>query len=333
MDNGGIDDESIDRNMILFYQGVYDLRANELSKFAPPRKAATYKRTGGEYYKAYHELIEQIHPEPVRSKVITPHLDRWWHIISKMPELDEECQEQEERRICAAFFWGMLAKLVMLGEEGSNKSRYVVDKVKLDVELDDSWNRLIVSNGTACDHLYEVLDSFTIYPQLVKLVLDKVKNRTDVDIYRQRSLDKSLLYSYLKYFRIEEFPLEKGNDKDAVRSVFELPLLMKRSVPSEEYQEETILRLTETILSEMKVYLERFCSVKDLPEVYAGLIKDQFHLMLENVKCDKNYGSNIAKDTLFKNVTKKIAKVFEAMEMDYEANEINEELRKFSAIA
>ena len=36
MNRGGVADEDIPKNMIMFYQSFYGLRANNLSKFAPP---------------------------------------------------------------------------------------------------------------------------------------------------------------------------------------------------------------------------------------------------------------------------------------------------------
>lgn len=54
---GGIGDDEIDKNTIMFYQSYYGLRANSLSKFAPPRHSETYQRNGGEYFNAYSELV------------------------------------------------------------------------------------------------------------------------------------------------------------------------------------------------------------------------------------------------------------------------------------
>ena len=327
VDAGGVDDESIDKNMILFYQGVYDLRANELSKFAPPRKAETYKRPGGEYYRAYYELVNQIHPETVRSRVITPHIDRWWHVISKLPDLDEQSQETQEKRICAAFFWGMLGGFVELKQNGTT-NRYCVVTQNLDLE-NTTEEKLIVSNGTPCDHLYEVLDSFTIYPRLVKLVLDRVRTRSEGDLYRKLPLEKTMLYSELRTFTVQEFKLEKGEDKNAVRSVFELPLLMKRSVPSEEYFQEDMLRLLGVILDEFKKYISRFVSQKERNGVYGQLIKDQFQLFLENVAADqKTYGDDVYSDGLFGDICRSIARAFESIDMYDEAEDIKEKLRK-----
>lgn len=51
MNFGGSPDEDIPKNTIMFYQSFYGLRANDLSKFAPPEKSITYNRSSGEYFK------------------------------------------------------------------------------------------------------------------------------------------------------------------------------------------------------------------------------------------------------------------------------------------
>ena len=91
---GGTPDEDIPLNMIMFYQSIYGLRANKLSKFSPG--CAAEGRSDGEYYKAYYEVVSQIKPKSDKTPVITPHIDRNWHIVSALPDLDEENQRRQE---------------------------------------------------------------------------------------------------------------------------------------------------------------------------------------------------------------------------------------------
>lgn len=319
-DGGGVEDESIERNMILFYQAVYDLRANELSKFAPPRAADTYGRPGGEYYKAYYDLIANVNPDPQKSKAITPHINRWWHVISKLPDLDETSQKHQEREIDRAFFWGMLGKYVEMRQGDNMLKVYELDKTSLSAGGEKSSEALIVSNGTPCDHLYEVLDAFTIYPAMVRLVLDKVDNRIENALYRKKALEESMLYELLAEFRVQEYALPGGG----VRSVFELPLLMKRSVPAEEYFEENVIRLTETIFAELKDYLARFCSKKELTRIYGGLILSQFRLFLTNTELEQVPG--IYQDSLFLYICKSVTRVLDELNMEAVSKELQGEL-------
>lgn len=314
-DRGGIEADSIDRNTILFYQSVYDLRANELSKFAPPKDAATYDRPGGEYYKAYYELIQNIHPETQKSKAITPHIDRWWHVISKLPDLDETSQAKQEEQIYAAFFWGMLAQYVHLEKENAANSIYRPDRNALNLKGEDSDTKLIVSNGTPCDRLYEVLDAFTIYPKLVTVVTETIKSRIDSDLYTKVPFKNSILFDLLGRFCVEEYDLRLEDGTSGTRSVFDLPMLMKRSVPVEGYYEDSMIRLLDTIFRELKLYISRFCNKKELPVVYTDLIDEQFKLFIHNVALEKENLGDIYNDSLFIYICKAVAKEFDDYHM------------------
>ena len=329
-DGGGVEDESIDRNIILFYQSVYDLRANELSKFAPPKDAETYDRPGGEYYKAYYELIQNIHPETQKSKAITPHIDRWWHVISKLPDLDEKSQANQEESINAALFWGMLAQYVHLEKENAAKMIYKPDRNALNLKGDDGDARLIVSNGTPCDHLYEVLDAFTIYPRLVAIVNEKINERIDNDLYAKTPLKDSTLFELLGRFRVEEYDVHLSDGNSGIRSVFDLPMLMKRSVPAEEYHEDSMIRLLDTIFNEVRTYIARFCNKKEFPSIYTGLIDDQFKLFIDNTEAEKGKLDDIYNDSLFIYICKAVAKELDDYHMRDKSIAVLETLRKLS---
>ncbi len=329
-DGGGVEDESIDRNIILFYQSVYDLRANELSKFAPPKDAETYDRPGGEYYKAYYELIQNIHPETQKSKAITPHIDRWWHVISKLPDLDEKSQANQEESINAAFFWGMLAQYVHLEKENAAKMIYKPDRNALNLKGDDGDTRLIVSNGTPCDHLYEVLDAFTIYPRLVATVNEKINERIDNDLYTKTPLKDSILFELLERFRVEEYDVQLTDGNSGIRSIFDLPMLMKCSVPAEDYHEDSMIRLLDTIFNEIRTYIARFCNKKEFPSVYAGLVDEQFKLFIDNTEAEKAKLDDIYNDSLFIYICKAVAKELDDYHMRDKSIAVLETLRKLS---
>ena len=211
----------------MFYQSFYGLRANDLSKFAPPEKSITYNRSSGEYFKAYYELVAGVHPEAHRSKEISPHIDRWWHIITKMPDLDEDNQKKQEYEMYASFFWAMANRYVYLSEEGSDVRIYKLRNILLDMD-DDS---LIVSNGTECDKLYEVLDAIAIYPELIQKILSEVETLTINDVNENNALEDGMLFSALRTFRIEEPGV--GPENAPSYNIFDLPMLMKKSATTD----------------------------------------------------------------------------------------------------
>ncbi len=324
---GGVEDEDIGKNMILFYQSFYGLRANDLSKFAPPERSVTSSRDAGEYFKAYYELVDMVHPEAHRSKAITPHIDRWWHVVMKMPDLDEENQTNQERRIYAAFFWGLVGDFFELFDAGTEQKMY---RLKVDdLNLEEGYDTLIVSNGTPCDHLYEVLDALAIYPDLVNRILERVENFTtdDVNTNGSSSIKEGMLYNYLRTFRIKEYPLGADNK---VRSIFDIPMLMKRSVTSDMYHEESVLQILKAEISEIKSHLSRFFTVKELPEMMGALLREQFEMFLRDVEIEKEKIRDIYHDYLFSRTCSIIAKAFEDLVLRTDAKQVQARARELS---
>lgn len=323
--NGGVDDDDIGKNMILFYQSFYGLRANELSKFAPPEHSVTSNRDGGEYYKAYFDLIRTIHPEAHRSKAITPHIDRWWHVVTKMPDLDDRSQAMQEQKIYSAFFWGLIGGYVDLYDVGPETRAYRLNVD--DLNMEDGADILVVSNGTPCDRLYEVLDAFAIYPELVNRVLERISLLTEVDVDAATPVEEGFLMSNMKTFRLKEYPLGKDSK---VRSIFDIPMLMKRSVKPEVYNEESVLQILRTELAEIKSYLMRFCTLKELPEVMGNILHEQFEKYLEDIALENTKGKNVYHEYLFSRTCSIIAKSFEELGLIRETKEIQAKVRELS---
>ena len=316
MNYGGEPDEDIAKNMIMFYQSFYGLRANDLSKFAPPEKSLTYNRSSGEYFKAYYELVCGIHPESHRSKEISPHIDRWWHIITKMPDLDEGNQQKQEYNIYAAFFWALLRKYIYLSDEGADQRVYKLRSPLLKMS-DDS---LIVSNGTECDKIYEVLDAIAIYPELVEKILEDVSVLTDEDLNENGSLEEGILLTALKNFKI----LEPGVGTDNIPStcIFDVPMLMKKSSTPDTYYEGNIIELLKVELEEIKRYLSKFCTAKELPEVFGKIIVEQFDKHMGSVELESKIHPTIYNESLFIKTCDTIAAALSDMGLKREARRI-----------
>lgn len=316
MNYGGSPDDDIPKNKIMFYQSFYGLRANDLSKFAPPEKSLTYNRSGGEYFKAYYELVAGINPETHKSKEISPHIDRSWHIVTKMPDLDDDNQAKQEYEIYAAFFWGLLNKYIYLTEEGRGKMIYKLKNVRLNMEDD----RLVVSNGTVCDRFYEVLDAVAIYPELIKKITDKIDSIIRIQINDNVPLDEGILLKNLKNFKIEEPGI--GPDKTPAFSIFDIPLVLKKSASSEDYDEESAVELINVVMREIYRYVSNYCNPKDVAAVVKDIIEEQFNKHLESLELEKQINETIYKGTLFDKTCDTIIGYMEEIEQSAYAREI-----------
>lgn len=316
MNFGGEPDEDIPQNTIMFYQSFYGLRANDLSKFAPPEKSLTYNRTSGEYFKAYYELVAGVHPESHRSKEISPHIDRWWHIITKMPDLDEENQKKQEYSIYAAFFWAILNRYIYLSEEGRDIKLYKLRNILL--KMDD--DRLTVSNGTECDKLYEVLDAISIYPELINCILSEVNKLIANDLNQGNDLEGGMLFTALRAFAVEEPGI--GPDNLPATSIFDIPMLMKKSSTPENYYEASIVEMLRVEIEEIRRYLTNFCSTRELPEIMGRLLMDQFEKHLEAVELERQIHANIYREPLFDKTCDTITNALKELGLNREASAI-----------
>lgn len=303
---GGEEDEDIPKNMIFFYKSFYGLRANELSKFAPAYVSPTHSRTDGPYYKAYFDLISKIHPVTHKSKVITPHIDKWWHNISVLPDLDERSQNKTEYNIYSAFFWGMLQGFIRLIDEGNNQNVYRLNPDDLDMtDVDDT---LVVSNSTPCDSLYEVVDALGIFPELVTGIHKKIDELIEEDNIDKVTFEESFFYDNLKNFRIREYPFGKENKP---RSVFDIPMLIKKSIPSKQYFEDRVIKILEVELCEISEYIKKITDDDMYSELLGKVIMEQFDMYLDYIKYEGEKSPKIYHDYLFTRTCNIVAKFLE----------------------
>lgn len=315
---GGEEDRDIPKNKILFYKSFYGLRATDLSKFAPMKKAETFDRDGGEYYRAYYDLVERIHPVASKSKVITPHIDKWWHNVSKMPDMDDANQKRQENAVYRAFFWGMTGGYVELNES-NNEDRIYRLRVD-DLNMPGDADQMVVSNGTPCDKLYEILDAFSIFPALVKNVNARVEDMIAEDVEYNHDLPETRMTKWINEFRVKEYPLG-GN---TARSIFDLPLLIKRSMPQELYYEERIIKILKVEVEEVIRYARAICPEKDADYEVGRLIEDQFDQFIQDIDAEKEIYPNFYGDVLFDRFATIIRKALQKLGLRKEAEDMEE---------
>ena len=266
--NGGVKDNDIEKNMILFYEALYGIRANDLSKFAPPAQTETARREGGEYYTAYFDLINQIKPGKGAREIITPHLDREWHLLSQMPDLDEGNQKQMEKNIYKAMILGLIFGKIVYRPIVENERYY---RIAIGEETQD----FIVSNHTPCDNFFEILDALTINPTVVKMILNSVEEDIKYEKLKKISFDRTLLKTRLEKFKLVEF---SGN----IQSVFDLAMLLKVSTPAEDFYEEEGKEFVRAILDIIYEYMAQFCTKQKLNYDFAAFIIEQYHAFIKN---------------------------------------------------
>ncbi len=277
---GGEKDVDISPQEILFYNAIYGIRARDLSKYAPERKHLTEKRPAGAYFAAYYRLVSGIKPSVIETKVITPHIDRRWHTIAAMPDLDDAYQAEQISEIHRAFFTGIAYK-VIVWETVHDSTRIYRYRPVGDLEQE-----FMVTNGTPCDQFYEVLDALTISPVAVKDVKEAVDRTLSRFITEQQaaSFERSPLAEALEkgipLAELGEVVTGMGGRK---ATIFDIPAFYAVSVPKSDYFDVSLRALTINIMKYVKEEVQQLEDGSDVGFVLEQVFRQQFDAFESNV--------------------------------------------------
>jgi Tubulin/FtsZ family, GTPase domain. len=242
---GGQPDEEMSKQEVLFYNALYGIRARDLSKFSPARVSRTENISAGEYFTAYFRLVKDIRPSVEETKVITPHIDRRWHTIAALPDLDEGNQARQLAEVHYALLKG-LAFGHIIRERSVGGGMIYRYKPSSGPEQD-----FIVSNGTPCDLFYEVIDALTIDPVAVSELTKSVDRRMEAALadgtygdHLKSPLVKELLQGIdLAELRqvVPAFPSETA-------TIFDVAALWALSAPKDDFEEEYLAAMVHNFL-------------------------------------------------------------------------------------
>ncbi|MCL1950689.1 MAG: tubulin-like doman-containing protein [Turicibacter sp.] len=284
-DYGAVPTESeVDEHTILFYQALYSIKASSLSKFAPAVKTTTSEHQDGAYSRAYWELVHQLKPGKGNKPIITPHIHREWHLMNRMPDIDETAQAKAQTRLYKAVFRGLMEKKIEFIplNDGMNIYRYSGSRP---VELK-------VSNNTPCDHFYEVFDAFQLNQDLISNTMDAVED----DFSRAKFADKDFafkqtpLFKGIAAFRLSELdvvykaqPYLYQENGAVVNSIFDIPMFYRVSGRNLVEPEEGI-EILNAILEETYRVVEESEPAEYVDQVYAEFLSGQFWIFEQNIQ-------------------------------------------------
>lgn len=278
---GGVEsnDDEIDVERVLFYTAIYGLYPFDLQKFAPPDKSKTMDQAAGEYYKTYHDMINNIDPDTQKSKVITPHLHKHWHIISEMPELNSTIQQDQEKTIYKALLLGLLYGRIVCVELKNNEADSKNKKYKYSFWRRDSSTEihLLDLNGNSCNKFYKIADALTYNPMIVKMILNAVEHELNLEQTKNVDYEKSLLRKGIDLLELPEFT---GDDR--IISIFGIASAVKATTPPEKFIKEQGTLLLEVILETLYEQMGILCHKNECDRKFVELINNQFNLFQSN---------------------------------------------------
>lgn len=318
---GGQKDDEISAQEILFYNAIYGIRASDLSKYAPERRQATDKRPAGAYFSAYQQLVSGIKPSMSETRVITPHIDRRWHTIAALPDLDDDYQQEQTVEIHKALFTGIAYKVIVWETVYDDTCIYRYQPFgSLDQEF-------VVTNGTPCDQFYEVLDALMINPVAVREVLETVERKLSLYLEDEQaaSFDGSPLAQTLRNgFILGELGHVIPGMRGRRVTLFDIPSFYAVSVPKGDYSDATMRSLTANILALVKAEVERIEDSGEVVPVLSRILRDQFEAYRENTP---HYFETVGKP--FSRKVRTILRPFVELLAELHLREFREEVEQF----
>lgn len=277
---GGQRDREISEQEILFYNAIYGIRASDLSKYSPERYG-TDRRPAGGYFTAYYELVSHIRPSVDKTRVITPHIDRRWHTVAVLPDLDDSYQDLQMYDIHRAFVSGLALKIISWETVYSNHRLYRYAPYQ---DLDQEF---VVSNGTPCDKFYEVLDALMIDPVAVSEVNTAVNHKIETFIEEEPAasfLKSPLGSSIMKGMDLPELPHVIPGMRDRMATILDIPTFYAASVPTAEFSDARLRKLTENLLRYVSTEVRRIEDPGEVVPVMETIMRSQLDAFEVNTK-------------------------------------------------
>lgn len=285
-DYGGERDSEISLQEVLFYNAIYGIRASDLSKFAPARQSVTERRGPGEYFTAYHNLVSDITPSVGETKVITPHIDRRWHAISELPDLDDSHQAAQLFQINSALLYGLVFSRLEWSDGAHSK-----DKVYRYLPMRGLPEDFVVSNGTPCDRFYEVLDALTINMTAVREIL----RATDREKAKELERQKVEFFASTKFARVLANGLEIEQLRDefedfgqARLSVFDIVAFTLLSMPADLHYDSQTYTMSKDFLSCIRAEVEAVSEAEEILNILEAVYLNQLAFFGSNVDAYNN---------------------------------------------
>lgn len=131
--NGIEESQMIDKYTINFYQSLFGVHAKYLKPF----------KQGEECYKDYDDITKYMHINGNREQILTPHLDRTWHRIDILPEIDPDIQVEKQKYLWVVLFYSYIMGRHIIKD---NDAKYNIKDLALEHKQ--------------CSSLYDVMEIF-----------------------------------------------------------------------------------------------------------------------------------------------------------------------------
>lgn len=291
--------ETVSAYELRFFRSVYNITPTQLSKLAAPSTEEIQDQfalssegeldlpSAGDYFRVYQKYMDTIGPDSKTSAVITPHVDQRWNAISVLPELDMDYQKKVMSKIQKAMLYGFIYKRIVMKPISDDSSDENTDeKIYRYLDADEYKQDLVVSNGTRCDMLYEVLDALYFDRKAVSILRDFVNEiRIKTKEIGCKNINESTFFKELDKLTRKRVINLPEKEKDEKISLFEVVLMYCNSLPA---QNKDVSEMRIMIKSVIEMIHDEIALFTNNPETVmsrsAEALLAQFNLFVDNYK-------------------------------------------------
>ncbi len=284
--------DTVSRYEVRFFRSIYVIMPTQLFQFCAPRLDGSSRPRvevidysddsgAGESFNQYQLYMDDIGPDSRMNSVITPHIDSRWSSISVMPEIDLDYQDYLMKHIHKAMLYGFLHSIISL----RHPSKYDLARtVYRYLDGKNGYKKMIVSNKTKCDKLYEVLDSLYFDRAAVKSIHTSVERLRRIDEQNGVDFDYSHFGAALRALKlgmlVGDEELGENDDKDALVSVFELPLRYYISLPARQRDAAEIETMIDAEIEAIRDEISCFDRSDDINAHTGKILTEQFNMFI-----------------------------------------------------
>ena len=345
---------------IMFYRSLYGFCATNLPKYAPAH-GGLQPMPEGEYHRVYYALVNQLSPNLKENTLITPHIDKSWHLVEALPELNSDFEKQVRERIVRAWIFGLIYQQFGAEPISTGDDIYYLTSTSTQKRTD-----LWVSNGTPCDRFYEVYDAMKYNPRAVLMLVNRSENellreqnasnsslsiencrllhnmrshaftnddaiatsaiveairalrkegQPDRTMVRNLRFDTDLVIDFFNKGAEYSEDVEKASKR---RSVLEIPVYYRISLPQSETRVGEMETLIESIFSVVKRHLSNFASDLNLEDQAGRFFEEQYMLFERNLVDIERMFPGIANNNVVNTIREKTVSFMEPIDSRFE---------------
>jgi len=173
-DKGNVSPEQNDRiseKEISIVMLKYGMKITDIKGFS----STTDYAEQGEMFKAYNEVVKQIqdaHANTILNRVVTPHIDKRWHVM--LPAIDQQYESVKQIEQSKAFLAGLALGMfkIRIKTDGSNSKTFLFYSPKNTIPAKVTIGGAMGTKEITDSYL-ELLEAVKFNPQMTRTIMDK----------------------------------------------------------------------------------------------------------------------------------------------------------------